>query len=154
MENKKKLAVDVLYMLGFMSLIASVISSLANFIFLATNNEFLIFYNLCNCLLFSFSFVCLAIMITNFFLKEKFDWIEIALFAATLIMIIVMLILSKDKLETVKTDSFSTVYKTYIISFFTEMTTFIILIVSKLLKMFYFNKKDKIKNAEVKNEEK
>ena len=150
MENKKKLFIDILYLIGFIGLISIIFTSLAYIIFIGGNGEFDSFYNMFNWIILSYSVVTIGIIITNFFLKKKFNWIEIVLFLGGIILIIVFAVLSKGKYNIWGYSTYFSIYQTYLMEFFSGIATFVLLLATKIIKMFCW----KDKNKEVKNEEK
>jgi len=150
MENKKKLFIDILYLIGFIGLISIIFTSLAYIIFIGGNGEFDSFYNMFNWIILSYSVVTIGIIITNFFLKKKFNWLEIVLFLGGIILIIVFAVLSKGKYNIWEYSTYFSIYQTYLMEFFSGIATFVLLLATKIIQMFCW----KDKNKEVKNEEK
>lgn len=139
MKITKKTVVKALYLLAFMSLVSVVFMSGANLIFVdIPSAKFESFYNLLNWLTLAFSILCCSIIITNFFLKRKFDWVEVAILVLTIIFCIVMTVIGTDVLKDVSNSASIAIYTTYMAQFFADMATFVLLLVTKLISMFCF----------------
>ncbi len=85
---------------------------------------------------------CVAMIVVNFFSKKKFNWIEVVLYVATIVTILVFTILCKVEIE----DRMGTL-STFLISYLSDIGTLVILLATKLVNMFCFKK-------ETENEEK
>ncbi len=150
MENKKKLFIDILYLIGFIGLISILFNSLASIIFIFKSDEFYIFYNMLNWVILAYCVVTIGIMIANFFIKKKYNWLEITLFIGGIVLIIVFSVLSKIELNNLESSNYISLYQTYILGFFSEMATFVLLLATKILKMFCW----KNNKSEVRDEKK
>ncbi len=139
MKFSKKNVVDILYILAFVSLFTFIFTNIATWIFGSNldgfSSSFENLFRLSLILILVFSVLSVTFAIINFFVKKKLDWIEVALYIATIIVIIVFTILCKVKLE-----GDYHIFVTFLMSNFAEIGVLIILLVTKLLSMFAFKK--------------
>ena len=143
MKFSKKNVIEILYLLGFISLFSFIFTILSTMTLYYEDFGNLsgdydgskgLFFRLSLILILVFSVLCVALVIINFFAKKKLNWLEVVLYIATTILIVVLLIIGKTSFSN------NSVYESLIILNFAELGTLVMLLVTKLLNMFAFKR--------------
>ena len=143
MKFSKKNVIEIFYLLGFISLFSFIFTILSTMTLYYEDfgnlsgdydGSMSLFFRLSLILILVFSVLCVALVIINFFAKKKFNWLEVVLYIATTILIVVLLIIGKTSFSN------NSVYESLIILNFAELGTLVMLLVTKLLNMFAFKR--------------
>ena len=150
MENLdlKQKVLGIIYILAFVTLFTGLFAIVPNVLYIRDTNEFYSFFSTTNWVLLTFVLILTSVIIYNFFAKRKANLLEIILYGASIVTLIVFIAMSYDPVHS--SGTYLSVYASYMSIVIQLLAAVVLLLGSKIASLCLSRKQNK-ETSEVEN---